>query len=296
MIDEPFVSVIIPSLFRHLWLVRVVEDLLLQDFPRYEIIVVEQQEKTPEVEELAARYSDRLTYVFHEGVSFNAPYQKNVGAKRARGNFFLFLDDDSRVPSYFISQLVALFRDPEVGAIAPKILQPRDPLEPGQEGVVGRVSGYGSFVTNYSSDTATTVDTVHGCSMYRREAFEKAGGFDERFIGNAMREESDLSFRVRKSGYVLRFEPSVEFIHVKAPMGGTRAKTDRMEWYFDFFHNDALFFLKNLRWYWMPIFLLSKVRPILACGFYYGKARPRAIFLPFRAYFAAYKDFKNRAK
>ena len=289
---KPLVSVIIPTLLRTPYAIQTVKDLLVQDYPDLEVIVVEQEQSSPELVAFAQENRERVQYYFHE--KSTGPRNKNIGVSHAKGEVFLFLDDDCRLPHNFVSQSVeVLLSDPKVGAVSGKIIQPSEPIPLETEGVVGRVKKYGAVVTNYGSNTRALMDTAHGCSMYRREAFEKAGGFDENFDGNAMREESDLSMRVGRAGYVMIFEPRIEFIHLKAPMGGTRRKTDRMQWYFDFFHNDLLFFLKNRQWRYLPIFFASKARPILACMFYYGKGHPRALVLPVRAYAAAFRTYRK---
>jgi GT2 family glycosyltransferase len=49
------------------------------------------------------------------------------------------------------------------------------------------------------------------CLLCRREAFERAGGFDERFF--LYFEDIDLCFRIRKAGWKLLFVPAVEIGH-----------------------------------------------------------------------------------
>lgn len=294
--QHPKVSVVIPTLFREKHCVLCVEDLMKQDYDNFEVIIVEQEVRHPEVMDLARRFPEKVSYYFGGEVS-TMPRNRNIGVSHATGEIISFLDDDCRLPEDFLSKGVEAFlSEPGLGAVSPKIVQPREALEVAPEGFVGRVSSYGKVMPNYGSSTKAYTQMSHGCSFFLKQAFDEVGGFDELFVGNAMREESDFSMRIAKKGYKLLFEPRVEFIHVKAPMGGTRRKPDRMDWYFDFFHNDFLFFLKNLKWRWMPVFFLSKARPILACMFYYGKGKPRALALPFKAYFAGYKTYKSEQK
>jgi len=289
--SRPRISVIIPTLGRPELVVQALRDLEKQDTDSWQTLVIEQGERSREIEDYIARHS-RFSYFFQQQP--NTSRAKNLGVEKSSGSIIVFLDDDVRLPEDFLSHYErVLNKNKNVGAVAAKIKQPSDPLPVGKEGEVGKVSLYGRFTDNFGSSTKTRIQTVHGCSAYRREAFEKAGGFDGNFVGNAMREESDLSFRVRDAGYILVFDPENYFIHLKAPRGGTRAKTDRMDWYADFFHNDLYFFLKHGKIRWIPVFFISKIRPILACGFYYGKGRPKAIALPFRSYYAGYKTYKK---
>ncbi|MFC1640770.1 glycosyltransferase [Patescibacteria group bacterium] len=291
---QPLVTIVIPTLSRADYAINTLRDCLSQDYGLTEIVVVEQSKKSQELVEYCERHKDKIAYLFLEKP--NTARAKNIGAKSGTGEIVVFLDDDISLPGDFISKYVAEHADSSVGAVCSKILQPSDPLPAQNDGVVGRVKPYGSIIANYGSNKRTQVDTVHGCAAYKRSVLDQVGGFEESFIGNAMREESDLSMRVKKEGYLLVFDPSNEFTHIKAPTGGTRSKQDRLDWYYDFFHNDFLFFLRNRRRYWMPIFFISKLRPILACGWYYGKGRPRAVLLPLRAYYAGYKTYKRIKK
>jgi GT2 family glycosyltransferase len=291
--SRPLVSVVIPTLLRTKYAVITVQDLLAQDYPNIEVILVEQESQSPELKELAAQNPDRVRYYYAGEVS-SVTRNENIGISHAKGEFILCMDDDCRLPHDFVSRYVAVLEsDPSLGGVSGKINQPSEPIPVEKEGVVGRVLKHGKVIANYASNTKTYIDSLHGVSLYRKAAFDKAGVFDENYGGNAMRQETDMSMRIKRAGFKLIFDPSIEFIHIKAPMGGTRRKTDRIQWYFDLFHNEMLFFLKNCEWKYMPLFFLSKTRPILACMFYYGKGRPRALVTPFRGFRAAFKTYRK---
>ena len=78
---------------------------------------------------------------------------------------------------------------------------------------------------------------------FRRSALEEIDGFDPSFEGNALWEESDVCFRLRRQGYQIRFEPRAALDHLIAPAGGCREK---MLWDSGFsYQNETLFHIKN---------------------------------------------------
>ena len=70
-----------------------------------------------------------------------------------------------------------------------------------------------------------TTDSLRGCNMSvaRQLAFD-VGLFDEGFIGNAHREETDFSLRIRRRGYQIVYDPDAAVVHLSHPAGGSRCK------------------------------------------------------------------------
>jgi len=89
---RPLVSVIIPTYNRDELLRRAMESVLNQTFDDFELIVVDGA-KSDETKGLVKSFGDkRLRYVPQKGKGIaNA---RNIGIKKARGEFIAFLDDD----------------------------------------------------------------------------------------------------------------------------------------------------------------------------------------------------------
>jgi cellulose synthase/poly-beta-1,6-N-acetylglucosamine synthase-like glycosyltransferase len=112
---------------------------------------------------------------------------RNRGWRAARYEWVAFLDDDVLPPPDWLASLARDLRQPpEVG------------------GVQGRLAVPVRERTDWAANTAglerawwATADMA-----YRREALERAGGFDERFP-RAYREDADLAYRVTRLGYRL---------------------------------------------------------------------------------------------
>ncbi|MEM4444556.1 MAG: glycosyltransferase family 2 protein [Thermofilum sp.] len=110
------VSVIIPTYFRRKDLAELLECILLQTFKPYEVIIVDD---TPndEIENLYKEYKA----VFNElGINLvyvrnprerSAAVARNVGAEKAYGDIFLFLDSDVILFNDYIENLVRVFKE-----------------------------------------------------------------------------------------------------------------------------------------------------------------------------------------
>lgn len=108
----PRVSVVIPAYNSAVFLPETLDSVLAQTYPAFEIFVVDDG-STDNTEEVAARYSPRVTYVrqANQGVST----ARNVGLEQSQGEWVCFLDaDDVWHSSKLSRQIQAIQRDPEV--------------------------------------------------------------------------------------------------------------------------------------------------------------------------------------
>jgi len=286
---EILVSVIIPTLQRPEIVYNLVKDLKKQSYRHFEVIVIDQSlEENKKIKDLMVGCEGQIRYyqIDREGT---CP-AKNFGIKRAKGEILIFLDDDVKIDNRdFIKYHVVNYLDPQIGGVGGKVIDKNLRLNREQKGPVCRVSKTGRVFPNALSDKRQEINAPRGGNVsYRKEIALKIGGFDERFIGNAMREETDFSLRVFKAGYKIIFEPRAYLVHLALPRGGSRKK-ERLDWYFDFFYNETLFFLKHFPKIYLPILFFRKLRAIIACMFWYGKFKPRALLIPWRAFLAGYR-------
>jgi GT2 family glycosyltransferase len=154
----------------------------------------------------------------------------NLGAQSAMSPFLLFCNNDVEVRPDTVAVLeAALRRDPRVAAAGPLLVDGRGRPTPsvGRAPTPRRIlfeslflprifAGVPAFdghhTVAFRHDEARDVETLLGAVfLVRRDAFEAAGRFDERFAFYA--EESDLFERLRKAGWRLRFEPGARAVH-----------------------------------------------------------------------------------
>jgi len=92
----PGVSIVIPAYNYARYLPLAIDSLLKQEYSHYEIIVVDDG-STDSTAEVAAKYGDRIRYIYQKNAGL--PAARNTGIQNARFGFIGFLDaDDEWLP------------------------------------------------------------------------------------------------------------------------------------------------------------------------------------------------------
>ncbi len=150
----------------------------------------------------------------------------NNAARHAAGRYILFLNNDTNVQKDWLLHLLAPAEvDETVGIVGPKLVYPDGRLQEAG-GIVwrdGSAWNYGWFddPEKPAYNFGREVDYVSGaCLLVRRDLWEKAGGFDERFAP-AYYEDTDLAFQARKLGYRVMYQPESVVVHFEGVSSGT---------------------------------------------------------------------------
>lgn len=217
----PLVSIIIPTRDRGDLLrqcIRSVEQLTA--YPRYEIIVIDNDSRAQESHEYLAEVSERWAVHRFPG-EFNFSHINNYGAAKARGEFLLFLNDDTQVVSPgWLGVMVAQGQRVGVGAVGAKLLYPSGRIQHagvvlGVRGTAGHAfrhllgdreycHGLSSVMRNCSAVTAA-------CALVSAETFAKIGGFEPRL--KVEYNDVDLCLRLIRDGYRIIYTPDAVLIH-----------------------------------------------------------------------------------
>lgn len=288
------VSVIIPTYNRGKPLCDTLESLFKQDYDNYEIIVVDQSiKKFPEKESFLKKYQNRFRYFTLSTPSL--PGARNFGIKKAKGKIVLFVDDDIVARKNLISGHISSYEDSGVAAVAGRVVTFGQKVEPDFQGV-GKISFWGMVAGGYSSKIRQEIGNLIGCNMsFRKAILEKVGGFDENFVGNALREETDVALRIKKFGWKIVFEPKAELTHIFYSTGACRKSEGRLKWYHDFFHNETYFFLKWVKWHWFLFFWLTRWQWFVRCMFGFGREVSwRSIKTPWLGIYDGFKTCRRK--
>ena len=150
----------------------------------------------------------------------------NKGAQSARGEFLVFLNNDTEVQEGWLDALIGTFSAfPNAGLVGSKLLYPDGRLQEAGGLIWNDASGWNfgrlddpqKPEFNYVRD----VDYCSGASIaIKRELFGQLGGFDERYIP-AYFEDSDLAFAVRNAGYRVLYQPESMVVHFEGITSGT---------------------------------------------------------------------------
>ena len=202
----PSVSIIIPTLNEEPVIGKTLAHLR-ESLPRdaYEILVVD-DESTDRTAEIARAYADQV--LVRTGEVHSIARGKNAGAKRARGEFVVFLDADCEPekPAEFFKKALALFNaDPRIVGMncSLKVFPPLATL-------MDRIVFAGVNLTFRLINNVLRGGGAAGeFQMVRRSIFNAVHGFNENL---AVAEDQDLFRRLAKLGRV-RMEPSLVVWH-----------------------------------------------------------------------------------
>jgi N-acetylglucosaminyl-diphospho-decaprenol L-rhamnosyltransferase len=149
---------------------------------------------------------------------------KNLALPLARGEFIVFLDDDSYPEPGAIDAMVRQFKsDPKLGAISFAVTLPSG---------VGECSAYPTVFV--------------GCGVgLRKSALDQVGGLPDDFFMQA--EEYDLSLRLLAAGWRVRRCPDLRVAHKKSPVARISDRTMRLD-----VRNNLLLIARYFpsRWMW----------------------------------------------
>lgn len=228
---QNLVSIIIPNRDKVGLLRRCIESLTkVTAYKKFEIVVVENGSKEGETfqyyEEIQQQGKSRVV-VFDQPFNYSAV--NNFGARHAAGSLLLFLNNDTEaIDPEWLEEMVRWAERPEIGAVGAKLLYPDRRIQ--HAGVVVGLSGFAGHVYSGcregewgsfgSSEWYRDFLAVTGaCVLVRREVFEKAGGFDERF--ELCGSDVEFCLRLREHGYRIVYTPFAKVLHHESATRGT---------------------------------------------------------------------------
>lgn len=189
----------------------------------FEVIVVDDGSDDETQESLAA--IEGLIYIRNDR-NLGFVGSCNRGARRARGEYLVMLNNDTRVLEGWLDELVGtLKRRPDAGLVGARLVYPDGRLQEsgglifsdGSGWNYGREDDAGKPDYNFMRE----VDYCSGaCIAMRTELFVQLGGFDERYAP-AYYEDTDLAFRVREAGLKVLVQPASTVIHHEGATSGT---------------------------------------------------------------------------
>ena len=172
---------------------------------------------------------------------------RNEGARRARGQYLIFIDDDVVCSTEWIEAMHRSFQKGYAGVSGPAVItkefrRNRDCFRY-QTGFLssrrpGIISPWGQWSHEASKETCSysgPVDYLEACNMaFKASSFKALGGFDERYGGIGDWSEPDLCFRLRQAGYRMWFSRDARLEHKPSQSGAYKKRlrpANRMENY-----------------------------------------------------------------
>jgi GT2 family glycosyltransferase len=170
----------------------------------------------------------------------NLPKARNRGIAEGKGDIILFLDDDVEILCEdFLEIHRKAYSSPGIGAVAGYIDDPLFVNQGASCSVYDETTG--EIIQNFSvNQSQDTISFMGAHISIKREAIAGIGGFDEKFKGNALWEDIDCAFRIRKAGWRISYCPEAKVRHLRGQKGGCRAN-GRIVYTYNQFANTAYF-------------------------------------------------------
>ncbi len=224
----PDVSIVIPVYGHYADTLRCLQAVMLHSGAiRYEVIVADDRPAGRIAPLLGERVPGLRIIENAENLGFLRSC--NNAARSALGRHIVFLNNDTTVQPDWLAPLVRLAdADPLVGLVGCKLLNPDSTVQEAGGAVLrdgwGLPYGAGHDPAAPKLNFVRDVDVAIGaCILVRREAFEQAGGFDDRYAP-AFYEEFDLAFELRSRGWRVVYQPASAVVHHGSNSYGTEAR------------------------------------------------------------------------
>ncbi|MEU7060259.1 glycosyltransferase [Streptomyces sp. NPDC046197] len=204
--SDPVVSVVIPCHNYARYLPEAVSSVLGQTFDDWELVIVDDgsTDNTVEVtEDLIARHPDRRLRLLQQA-NAGVSAARNTGIEAAAGRYILPLDADDMIAPTMLEKTVAVLDgDPGVAIASTDVFTFTDDDLPPQV----------MPLPAYSRELLLQRLIMFYCSLYRREAWQTVGGYDEN-----MRAGEDWDFWIGCA------EHGFDAYHIHEPLFGARNK------------------------------------------------------------------------
>lgn len=232
ILGAPLVSIIIPFRDKPALLDTCVSSVLTKtSYTRYEVLCIDNGSVEPETARLleALEKRDKRVRVIKHDVPFNYSTINNFAASQAKGEYFLFLNNDTEViDGEWLEAMLEHAQRPEIGVVGAKLLYADDTIQ--HAGVVvgmGGVAGHGHLFLPKNSPgyfgraqlIQRLSSVTFACAMVRRDVFEKVGGLNETDLKIAFN-DVDFCLRVREAGYHIVYTPYATLYHYESKSRG----------------------------------------------------------------------------
>jgi O-antigen biosynthesis protein len=199
----PFISVVVCVYNGAQTLDFCLEGLGRLDYPRYEVIVVDDG-STDASAAIASKYRVRLIRTDNRGLSS----ARNVGLLAARGEIVAYIDADASPDPHWLNYLsVAFARANHAGVGGPN-------LAPPECGLTADCVAHAPGGPLHVLLTDELAEHVPGCNMaFRRDALEEIGGFDPQF--RVAGDDVDICWRIRERGWTIGFNAGAVVWHCR---------------------------------------------------------------------------------
>jgi GT2 family glycosyltransferase len=226
ILGTPLISIVIPTKNCRKLIDQCVDSILVKtSYPYFEIVIVDTGSNDPDIQKYynqVTKSNPEIKVVNWVKDKFNFSSSCNFGAKHAKGDYFLFLNNDTEVISHdWLQSLLEHAQRDYVGAVGAKLLFSTGKIQ--HAGVVvckrdvafhpfyGEDPRLDIFNNIYISNIRNTAAVTAACMMVSRKKFEEVGGFDVKL--RVTYNDVDLCLKLLDAGYKNVYNPFAELFH-----------------------------------------------------------------------------------
>ena len=237
---NPLISIIIPMKDQAKISRRCFESIYTKNtYSNFEVIVIDNGSIEQDTFQLLEEYKNKYNNfkVKRLECEFNYSYINNEAVKLARGDYLLFLNNDTEViMEDTLDYMVGYASQKHIGCVGIKLLYPDKLVQ--HAGVVlgfGGVAGhiyvansyhdnglFGRLVMPYNYTAVTAA-----CLMIKKSKFLEVKGFDEKL--KVALNDVDLNLKVLEKGYYNVCLSNVEMLHYESKSRGYEASKEKHE-------------------------------------------------------------------
>lgn len=257
--DNSLISIVIPSKDNSNILKRCLSTLVeFTDYPYYEMIIVDNGSSEQElvcIRELIAQVQEdydlkwaddeepksplSIQHIYQQA-EFNFSKMCNLGARAAKGELLLFLNDDMEIiDSSWLEKLKEQTQMPHVGAVGAKLYYPKtidkEPYRIQHAGITNmgigpahKLAGMedkGDLYHGHNRQIYNMLAVTAACLMVRKELFWEVDGFDEELA--VAYNDVELCFKLYEKGYYNVQRNDVALLHHESLSRGQDTSPER---------------------------------------------------------------------
>jgi poly-beta-1,6 N-acetyl-D-glucosamine synthase len=200
----PPITILVPAYNEGTVIQGSIRSLLALDYPRYEILVIDDGSKDDTTMKASVYIGDhgRATVRVITKPNGGKARALNTGIAQATSDFILCMDGDSALHPQTLRRAIRHFQDPAIGAVA------------GSVKVVNRTNLLSSLQALEYIEGLNMVRAAQGffrlvniipgpIGIFRKSALEKVGGYDH----DTFAEDCDLTLKLLLEGWQIQYEP-----------------------------------------------------------------------------------------
>lgn len=233
--DNALISIIIPNKNHKKDLERCINSLKKSSYKNMEVIIVENNSDEEDIMKFYKtltkdNYGIDIKVITHN-IPFNYSELNNVAVSKAKGEYLLFLNNDTEfINAECLEEMLMFAARNDVGAVGARLFYGNNTLQhaylitgAGEDGVAIH-AGLGLFKDDYGyldriGFNQNVAAVTGACLMVSRNKFLQVGGFEEKLP--VAYNDVDLCLKLRKEGYTNIYTPFAMLYHYESVSRGS---------------------------------------------------------------------------